>query len=125
MATRLYSRIAMLGAAPETRGAIAAVVDAYRSHGLLKRWPVTYIATHGDGAPARKLALAAKATREFTALLVRERRMVVHVHVSAPRMPPAARSSCICMAPGSTRASAGSSSAPRSSPCRARQRAPG
>src|SRR2546423_11554370 len=83
MATRLYSRIAMLGAVPETRGAIAAVVDAYRSHGLLKRWPVTYIATHGDGAPARKLALAAKATREFTALLARERRMVVHVHVSA------------------------------------------
>src|SRR5437764_2754403 len=83
MATRLYSRIAMLGAAPETRGAIAAVVDAYRSHGLLKRWPVTYIATHGDGAPARKLALAPKATRDFTALLARERRMVVHVHVAA------------------------------------------
>ena len=83
MTTRPYSRIAMLGAAPETRGAIAAVVDAYRSHGLLKRWPVTYIATHGDGAPARKLALAAKATRDFTALIARERRMVVHVHVSA------------------------------------------
>ena len=45
MATRLYSRIAMLGAAPETRGAIAAVVDAYRTHGLLKRWP-------GNGDPA-------------------------------------------------------------------------
>jgi glycosyltransferase involved in cell wall biosynthesis len=83
MATRLYSRIAMLGAAPETRGAIAAVVDAYRSHGLLKRWPVNYIATHGDGPPASKLTLAAKATRDFTALLARERRMVVHVHVSA------------------------------------------
>src|SRR5256714_6582653 len=83
MATRLYSRIAMLGAVPETRGAIAAVVDAYRSHGLLKRWPATYIATHGDGAPARKLALAAKATRDFTALLARERRMVEHVHATA------------------------------------------
>jgi glycosyltransferase involved in cell wall biosynthesis len=81
--TRLYSRIAMLGAAPETRGAIAAVVDAYRMHGLLKRWPVTYLATHGDGAPTRTVALAAKAARDFAALLARERRMVVHVHVSA------------------------------------------
>src|SRR5437763_291119 len=44
MATRLYSRIVMLGAAPETRGAIATVVDAYRTHGLLKRWPVPELA---------------------------------------------------------------------------------
>src|SRR5205823_287204 len=83
MATRLYSRIVMLGAAPETRGAIATVVDAYRTHGLLKRWPVTYLATHGDGAPTRKLALAARAARDFAALLAQHRRMVVHVHVSA------------------------------------------
>ena len=83
MATRPYSRIVMLGAAPETRGAIAAVVEAYRTHGLLKRWPVTYLATHGDGAPTRTVALAARAARDFTALLARERRMVVHVHVSA------------------------------------------
>ena len=32
--------LVMLGAAPETRGSIAAVVDAYRSHGLFKRWPI-------------------------------------------------------------------------------------
>jgi len=32
MQTRLYSSIAMLGAAPETRGSIAAVVEAYRAN---------------------------------------------------------------------------------------------
>ncbi|MCD6042418.1 MAG: hypothetical protein K0R40_2021, partial [Burkholderiales bacterium] len=34
-----YPRLAMLGAAPETRSGIAAVIDAYRAHGLFKRWP--------------------------------------------------------------------------------------
>src|SRR5438094_790855 len=83
MTTRLYSRIAMLGAAPETHGSIAAAVDAYRAHGLFKRWPITYIATHGDGALSRKIAMAGKAAREFAALLAEHRRVAVHVHVSS------------------------------------------
>ena len=82
MTTRLYSRIAMLGAAPETRGSVAAVVDAYRSHGLLKRWPISYIATRGDGPLTRKASLAAAAVRDFATLLARHRHIVVHVHVS-------------------------------------------
>jgi len=73
----------MLGAAPETHGSIAAAVDAYRAHGLFKRWPITYIATHGDGALSRKIAMAGKAAREFAALLAEHRRVAVHVHVSS------------------------------------------
>src|SRR3954471_1448504 len=87
MQTRLYSSIAMLGAAPETRGSIAAVVESYRAAGLFGRWPVRYIATNGDGNLARKALLAAKATTDFGALLGAHLhangRAVVHVHASA------------------------------------------
>jgi glycosyltransferase involved in cell wall biosynthesis len=81
MTTRLYSRIAMLGAAPETHGSIAATVDAYRAHGLFKRWPITYIATHGEGTLTQKIALAGRAAREFGALLAEHRRIALHLHV--------------------------------------------
>src|SRR5881392_2959141 len=83
MATRLYSSIAMLGAAPETRGSVAAIVESYRSAGLFSRWPVSYIATNGDGSLAQKALLAAKATRDFGLLLGEKRRMVVHVHAAS------------------------------------------
>ena len=73
----------MLGAAPETRGGIAAVVESYRANGLFTRWPIQYIATNGDGTLVQKTVLAAKATRDFGVLLGEKRRLVVHVHVSA------------------------------------------
>jgi glycosyltransferase involved in cell wall biosynthesis len=73
MHTRLYSRIAMFGVAPETRSGIATVVDAYRSHGLFKRWPVTYIPT----------SPLARAAHTFATLLAQHRRLVVHAHVGA------------------------------------------
>jgi glycosyltransferase involved in cell wall biosynthesis len=80
MNTRLYSRIAMIGAAPETRSASAAVVDYARAHGLFARWPISYLATHGDGGFVDDALLLARAARDFAALLARERRMLVHVH---------------------------------------------
>src|SRR5687767_11261338 len=83
MQTRLYSHIAMLGAAPETRGSIAAVVESYRAHGLFKRWPITYLATNGDGSLGRKTALLASAVRQFASLLAQHRRMVVHAHAAS------------------------------------------
>src|SRR5947207_134934 len=83
MTTRLYSRIAMLGAAPETHGSIAAAVEAYRAHGLFKRWPITYIATHGEGTLGQKIATVGSAAREFAALLAHDRRMALHAHVSS------------------------------------------
>ena len=63
----------MLGAAPETRGSIAAVVAAYRAHGLFTRWPIAYLPTNG------RLAFAA--ARGLAGALVRGR-LAVHAHVS-------------------------------------------
>src|SRR5258706_8193257 len=78
MDTRL--RLVMLGAAPETRGSIAAVVAAYRAQGLFKRWPLDYLATHGDVGTAGNVLLALKALRRFAELLWRHRRVALHVH---------------------------------------------
>lgn len=69
----------MLGAAPGTRGGIATVVEAYRSEGLFRRWPVEYVATHGDGSPL----VALKGAGRFAALLAQYRRAVLHVHTRA------------------------------------------
>lgn len=70
----------MLGAAPETRGSIAAVVEACRAHGLFRRWPIEYIVTHGDGGRLERAAIAVKGLRRFGELLARERRVAVHLH---------------------------------------------
>jgi len=73
-------RLVMLGAAAETRGSIAAVVETYRAHGLFKRWPLDYLAAHGDVGPLENVLLALKALRRFAVLLWRHRRGVLHVH---------------------------------------------
>ena len=75
-----YSRLVMLGAAPETRGSIGAVIDAYRAHGLFKRWPLEHIAVHGDGGLRERAGRTLRGLREFAALVARHRRMVLHVH---------------------------------------------
>ncbi|OGA71317.1 MAG: hypothetical protein A3G81_31070 [Betaproteobacteria bacterium RIFCSPLOWO2_12_FULL_65_14] len=74
--------LVMLGAGPETRGSIAAVVDAYRMHGLFKRWPIEYVATHGAGLAPQRATLAFKALGRFAALLAEHRRVVLHVHTA-------------------------------------------
>jgi glycosyltransferase involved in cell wall biosynthesis len=79
------SRLVMLGAAPETHGSITSVLDAYRAHGLFKRWPIDYLATHGDGGARRNAGLALSALRRFIELVVHERGMVVHLHAEAQR----------------------------------------
>lgn len=73
----------MLGAAPETRGSIAAVIDAYRSHGVMRRWPIDYIATHGPGGRARNAVIALDALRRLTLALAWHGRLVVHLHTGA------------------------------------------
>lgn len=77
-----YPRLAMLGAAPGTRGGMDGVVAAYRAHGLFKRWPIDYLVTHGDEGAARNAARVLGALRDFLLLLARERRVVVHLHAS-------------------------------------------
>ena len=76
-------RLIMLGVDSETRGSIAAVVDAYREHGLFRRWPIDYLPTHGDGGAARNAALALGALRRFALLLARHRHALVHMHLCA------------------------------------------
>ena len=78
-----YPRLIMLGAEHETRGSIAAVVDAYRAHGLFQRWPIDYLPTHGDGGAARSLGLAFERDAPARLLLARHRRALVHLHLSA------------------------------------------
>ena len=73
----------MLGAAPETRGSIAAVVDTYRASGLFSRWPLQYIATGCDGSLLRQSRVFAQAVRDFSAALAQHRQLAVHVHLSA------------------------------------------
>jgi glycosyltransferase involved in cell wall biosynthesis len=85
METSLPSHLVMLGAAPETRGSIASVVEAYREHGLFKRWPIDYIATHGGGGFLHEAKLLFKGLRSFAVLLARHRRVVVHAHCAARR----------------------------------------
>ena len=82
-----YSRLVMLGAAPETRGSIAAVVESYRAHGLFKRWTIDYLPTHGDGGAARNATLVLDALRRFALLRARHGRRPVHVHLSARGSP--------------------------------------
>ncbi len=77
------TRLVMLGTPPGTHGSIAAVVEAYRAHGLFKRWPVDYIATHGAGSLREDAALALRAVRRFGLLLGQHRGAVVHLHVTA------------------------------------------
>lgn len=80
-------RLIMLGAAPGTRGSVAAVVEAYRLHGLFRRWPVDYIATHGEGGAMENALTTLRALRRFSGLLAdglaHRRRVVVHAHCDA------------------------------------------
>jgi glycosyltransferase involved in cell wall biosynthesis len=72
----------MLGAAAETRGSVAAVVEAYRADGLFKRWPAEYISTCATLGLAGDAALLGRAVRRFAAELGRHPRAVVHVHLT-------------------------------------------
>jgi glycosyltransferase involved in cell wall biosynthesis len=83
MTSSYCTSLLMLGAAPETRGSIAAVVEAYRANGLFRRWPIEYIATHGDGTRSERIGFALRALRRFGELLARERRVAVHLHTAA------------------------------------------
>lgn len=84
MATAPYPQIVMLGPTPQTHGDPASVVEAYRSHGLFRRWPIDYVATHASRAGARRNAsLALGAVRRLLGLFARSRAPVVHLHAEA------------------------------------------
>jgi glycosyltransferase involved in cell wall biosynthesis len=83
MRNNSYSKLVMLGTAPETRGGIASVVKAYQAHGLFERWPIVYVPTHCDGSRARKLERAVSAFFSLTRHLLGRRVPVLHVHAAS------------------------------------------
>ena len=83
MANGSIPRILMLGAAPETRGEISAVVDAYRASGLFARWPLHYVASDGDGGALEGTRHALKAAREVIGAMASIGRIALHVHAEA------------------------------------------
>jgi glycosyltransferase involved in cell wall biosynthesis len=76
-------RLVMLGPTPETRGAMAALIEAYRAHGLFTRWPINYVATHGNAGLRANLLLLGAALGRFVELLARSRGLLVHLHVGS------------------------------------------
>jgi glycosyltransferase involved in cell wall biosynthesis len=76
-------KLIMLGAAPETRGSVGAVIDAYRAHGLFARWPVEHLALRSDDGLQRNVVLTALALRDFVWLAAKHPRSVLHVHSEA------------------------------------------
>lgn len=82
----METRIVMLGAAPETRGSIASVVDTYRRAGLFDRWAIDYIPTHADGAPLDRVTVWRKAVRAYATEIALHRRLAVHLHTTPQRL---------------------------------------
>ena len=76
-------RLVMLGAAPETRGSIATVVEAYRAHGLFARWPIDYLPTHGAGGVTHNARLVLKAAVSLAGFFFRPGRIAMHLHTQA------------------------------------------
>ena len=74
------THVLMLGTSLRTKGGITSVVKVYESCGLFSDWPVTYIETHVDGGPLRKLHMAASAWLSYAGWLIRDRKFVLHVH---------------------------------------------
>jgi glycosyltransferase involved in cell wall biosynthesis len=81
MADGTLHRLVMIGPAAQARGGVASVIEAYRAHGLFKRWPIEYLATHGERG--RNAALALGALRRLAALALHRHRTVLHLHAAA------------------------------------------
>jgi len=75
--------VLMVGTDPASLGGIRAVVQSYRDGGLFERFPVTYVATHRDGGPWRKLARALGGWARVAVSLATLDRPLVHVHTAS------------------------------------------
>lgn len=84
MADLSYPKLLMLGPSAETYGDAASVIEAYRAHGLFKRWPIEFVAIHAGGAGVwRNITLALGAMRRLAGLIGPGRDVVVHLHATA------------------------------------------
>ena len=80
-----HPRLVMLGPGPQARGVVAGVLEAYRAHGLFQRWPVDYLATHGEAGASGNAGLTLAALRRFAGLVLTERALAVHLQVAPER----------------------------------------
>jgi glycosyltransferase involved in cell wall biosynthesis len=76
------ARLIMLGAAAETRGSLAAVIESWRALGLFQRWPIDCVPLRRDGALKDKAELALRAVGRFAAAAWRARRFALHLHTT-------------------------------------------
>jgi glycosyltransferase involved in cell wall biosynthesis len=75
-------KILMIGTARDTMGGISTVVSNYRAGGLFERCNITYVTSHCDGSPLKKIFTACKAFFSAFYFLMFSRVNVVHIHLS-------------------------------------------
>lgn len=76
-------RIVMIGTAYEGRGGVASLINVYLTHGLFRRWPVTFIHSHVMGSYADKLRAYAVGMCRFIRMLLAGEVALLHLHVSS------------------------------------------
>ncbi len=75
--------VLMVGTHATTRGGVRMVVEGYRGHGLFRRAPVTFVATHWERSHWQKALIAAAGWLNVAWQLVRLEKPLLHIHVSS------------------------------------------
>jgi glycosyltransferase involved in cell wall biosynthesis len=76
-------RIVMIGTAYEGQGGVASVITVYLTHGLFRRWPLTFIHSHVMGSYREKLQAYALGMCRFVRMLLAGEVALLHLHVSS------------------------------------------
>lgn len=76
-------KITMVGTHLAGRGGVASVLRTWKQHGVFDRWQVNYVATNCEGSRLGKSAAALKAWLRCAAVMLSDRRVLVHVHTSS------------------------------------------
>ena len=72
--------VLMLGTDYNGQGGIASVIQNYRQSGLFEQENIIYVATHGAGGWAKKLAISVRALIKVLACLASANVSIMHVH---------------------------------------------
>ena len=78
-----YSKIAMLGAAPDVHDGMASAVETLRGSGLFTRWPIEFFPTRWAAGLVERSQRTVRTLRDLAVLVARERRVVAHIHAAA------------------------------------------
>lgn len=80
---RQRKHIVMIGTRSDACGGIASVISLYERNGLFRRRDVVYLPTHCNGQKIEKGKLLFAAGMRLLQLLVRQRVLLLHVHVAS------------------------------------------